>query len=171
VPTPSNDVAGRLGTDPRVDMISFTGSTAVGKLLMRQGADTMKRMFLELGGKSVAIVLDDANPAAIMGAAIGVCVHAGQACAATTRMLVHRSLYDEAVATITATYQGVPVGDPTDPATMMGPLINARQWDKVDGYVQRAVSDGAKVVTGGRRPDGRRAGRGGRGDRPRARRS
>ena len=62
VPTPSNEVAGMLGTDPRVDMISFTGSTAVGKLLMRQGADTMKRMFLELGGKSVAIVLDDANP-------------------------------------------------------------------------------------------------------------
>ena len=71
---------------------------------MRQGADTMKRMFLELGGKSVAIVLDDANPAAILGAAIGVCVHAGQACAATTRMLVHRSLYDEAVANITAAY-------------------------------------------------------------------
>ena len=92
VTTPSNDVASILGTDPRVDMISFTGSTAVGKLLMRQGADTMKRMFLELGGKSVAIVLDDANPAAILGAAIGVCVHAGQACAATTRMLVHRSL-------------------------------------------------------------------------------
>ena len=96
VPTPSNEVAAILGTDPRVDMISFTGSTAVGKLLMRQGADTMKRMFLELGGKSVAIVLDDANPAAILGAAVGVCVHAGQACAATTRMLVHRSLFDDA---------------------------------------------------------------------------
>ena len=81
VPTPSNDVAAMLGTDPRVDIISFTGSTAVGKLLMRQGADTMKRMFLELGGKSVSIVLDDANPAAILGAAVGVCVHAGQACA------------------------------------------------------------------------------------------
>src|SRR6185369_14007819 len=100
VPTPSNEVAGLLGTDPRVDMISFTGSTAVGKLLMRQGADTMKRMFLELGGKSVAIVLDDANPSAILGAAVGVCVHAGQACAATTRMLVHRSLFDGAVANL-----------------------------------------------------------------------
>ena len=94
VPTPSNEVAAQLGTDPRVDMISFTGSTDVGKLLMRLGADTMKRMFLELGGKSVAIVLDDANPAVIVPSAIGVCVHAGQACAATTRMLVHRSLYD-----------------------------------------------------------------------------
>jgi aldehyde dehydrogenase (NAD+) len=77
VPTPSNEVAGLLGTDPRVDMISFTGSTAVGKLLMRQGADTMKRMFLELGGKSVSIVLDDANPAAILDAAVGVCVTLG----------------------------------------------------------------------------------------------
>ncbi len=113
VPTPSNEVAGMLGTDPRADMISFTGSTAVGKLLMRQGADTMKRMFLELGGKSVSIVLDDANPAAILGAAVGVCVHAGQACAATTRMLVHRSLFDEAVTNITAAYAAVPVGDPS----------------------------------------------------------
>ena len=101
VTTPSNDVAGLLGTDPRVDLVSFTGSTAVGKLLMRQGADTMKRMFLELGGKSAAIVLDDANPAVIVPTAIGVCVHAGQACAATSRMLIHRSLYDQAVADIT----------------------------------------------------------------------
>ncbi len=149
VTTPSNDVAAILGTDPRVDMISFTGSTAVGKLLMRQGADTMKRMFLELGGKSVAIVLDDANPAAIMGAAIGVCVHAGQACAATTRMLVHRSLYDEAVATITAAYQGVPVGDPVLPETLVGPVISAAQKDRVLTAVERARRDGAEIVTGG----------------------
>ena len=105
VPTPSNEVAGLLGTDPRVDMISFTGSTAVGKRLMRDGADTMKRTFLELGGKSVLIVLDDANPAVLVPSAVGVCVHAGQACAATTRMLIHRSLYEEAVADITAAYQ------------------------------------------------------------------
>jgi aldehyde dehydrogenase (NAD+) len=149
VTTPSNDVAAILGTDPRVDMISFTGSTAVGKLLMRQGADTMKRMFLELGGKSVAIVLDDANPAAIMGAAIGVCVHAGQACAATTRMLVHRSLYDEAVASISAAYQGVPVGDPVLPETLVGPVISAAQKDRVLTAVERARRDGAEIVTGG----------------------
>jgi aldehyde dehydrogenase (NAD+) len=130
-------------------MISFTGSTAVGKLLMRQGADTMKRMFLELGGKSVAIVLDDANPAATLGAAIGVCVHAGQACAATTRMLVHRSLYDEAVATVTAAYQGVPVGDPVLPETLVGPVISAAQKDQVLTAVERARSDGAEITTGG----------------------
>jgi aldehyde dehydrogenase (NAD+) len=149
VPTPSNEVAGLLGTDPRVDMISFTGSTAVGKLLMRQGADTMKRMFLELGGKSVAIVLDDANPAAIIGAAIGVCVHAGQACAATTRMLVHRSLYDEAVATVTATYQAVPVGDPVQPETLVGPVISAAQKDRVLDAIEQARRDGATIAVGG----------------------
>jgi aldehyde dehydrogenase (NAD+) len=149
VPTPSNDVAAILGTDPRVDMVSFTGSTAVGKLLMRQGADTMKRMFLELGGKSVSIVLDDANPAAILGAAVGVCVHAGQACAATTRMLVHRSLYDEAVATITATYATVPVGDPLQPETLVGPVISAAQKDRVLTAIDGARRGGAEIAVGG----------------------
>jgi aldehyde dehydrogenase (NAD+) len=149
VPTPSNDVAGVLGTDPRVDMISFTGSTAVGKLLMRQGADTMKRMFLELGGKSVAIVLDDAPPAAIIGSAVGVCVHAGQACAATTRMLVHRSLFDEAVANVTAAYQAVPVGDPANPQTLVGPVISAAQKARVLDAIERARREGAEIITGG----------------------
>jgi aldehyde dehydrogenase (NAD+) len=149
VPTPSNDVAGLLGTDPRVDMISFTGSTAVGKLLMRQGADTMKRMFLELGGKSVSIVLDDANPSAILGAAIGVCVHAGQACAATTRMLVHRSLFDDAVATITAAYSAVTVGDPVQSETLVGPVISAAQKDRVLTAIERARRDGAEIPVGG----------------------
>ena len=133
-----------LGTDPRVDMISFTGSTAVGKLLMRQGADTMKRMFLELGGKSVSIVLDDANPAAILGAAVGVCVHAGQACAATTRMLVHRSLFDDAVANITAAYAAVPVGDPV---TAGNPCRTGDQrrteGSRTRRAIERARRDGA----------------------------
>jgi aldehyde dehydrogenase (NAD+) len=149
VPTASNDVAGLLGTDPRVDMISFTGSTAVGKLLMRQGADTMKRMFLELGGKSVSIVLDDANPSAILGAAIGVCVHAGQACAATTRMLVHRSLFDDAIATITASYSSAPVGDPVHSETLVGPVISAAQKDRVLSAIERARRDGAEIPVGG----------------------
>jgi len=149
VPTPSNEVAGMLGTDPRVDMISFTGSTAVGKLLMRQGADTMKRMFLELGGKSVSIVLDDANPAAVIGAAVGVCVHAGQACAATTRMLVHRSLYDEAVTSVTAAYAKVPVGDPVQPETLVGPVISAAQKDRVLSAIEQARRDGASITVGG----------------------
>ncbi|WP_082690691.1 aldehyde dehydrogenase family protein [Mycobacterium sp. M26] len=154
VPTPANDVAAMLGTDPRVDLISFTGSTTVGKLLMRQGADTMKRMFLELGGKSVAIVLDDANPAAIVPTAVGVCVHAGQACAATTRMLVHRSLYDQAVADVTAAYSLVPVGDPVRSDVLVGPLISAAQKQRVLAAIDGARAGGAEITVGGAEVDG-----------------
>ncbi|MHA3022842.1 aldehyde dehydrogenase family protein [Mycobacterium sp. BMJ-28] len=149
VPTPSNEVAGLLGTDARVDMVSFTGSTAVGKHLMRAGADTMKRMFLELGGKSAMIVLDDANPAHIGAGAIGACVHAGQACAANTRMLVHRSLFDEAVASVTAALAAIPVGDPALPSTLVGPLISAAQKARVLDAIAAARRAGAEIVVGG----------------------
>ena len=154
VPTPSNEVAGLLGTDPRVDMVSFTGSTAVGRHLMRVGADTMKRTFLELGGKSAMIVLDDANPAHIIPSAIGACVHAGQACAANTRMLVHRSLFDEAVANVTMAFGGVPVGDPALPTTLVGPLISAAQKQRVLDAIDGARRDGADIVVGGGTPAG-----------------
>lgn len=154
VPTPSNEVAGLLGTDPRVDMVSFTGSTAVGRHLMRVGADTMKRTFLELGGKSAMIVLDDANPAHVIAGAIGACVHAGQACAANTRMLVHRSLFDEALANVTAAFGGVPVGDPALEGTLVGPLISAAAKTRVLEAVAGARRDGADIVVGGGEPDG-----------------
>src|SRR4051812_33308836 len=143
VPTPANDVAELLATDPRVDMISFTGSTAVGKLLIRQGAETMKRTFLELGGKSALIVTEDVDPAKIMASAVGVCVHAGQACALTTRMLVHRSLFDQAVESVTAAFGMVPVGDPALPQTLVGPVISAAQRDRVLDACERARRDGA----------------------------
>jgi aldehyde dehydrogenase (NAD+) len=149
VPTPANDVAELLATDPRVDMISFTGSTAVGKLLVRQGAETMKRTFLELGGKSALIVTEDVDPAKIMASAVGVCVHAGQACALTTRMLVHRSLFDEAVRSVTAAFGMVPVGDPALPDTLVGPVISAKQRDRVLDACARAARDGAEITTGG----------------------
>jgi aldehyde dehydrogenase (NAD+) len=149
VPTPANDVAELLATDPRVDMISFTGSTAVGKLLFRQGADTMKRTFLELGGKSALIVTDDVDPAKIIASAVGVCVHAGQACALTTRMLVHRSLFDEAVRSVTAAFGMVPVGDPALPQTLVGPVVSAKQRDRVLDACARAARDGAEITTGG----------------------
>lgn len=149
VPTPSNEVAGLLGTDPRVDMISFTGSTTVGKLLARNSADTMKRTFLELGGKSALIVLDDADPAKVIPGAVGVCVHAGQACAATTRMLVHTSLFHDLVTAVTAAFAAVTVGDPALPQTLVGPLISAAQKQRVlDAYAQ-ARHDGAEITTGG----------------------
>lgn len=149
VPTPANDVAELLATDPRVDMVSFTGSTAVGKLLIRQGAETMKRTFLELGGKSALIVTEDVDPAKIMQSAVGVCVHAGQACALTTRMLVHRSLFDEAVSSVTAAFGMVPVGDPALPQTLVGPVISARQKERVLAACAQAERDGAEITTGG----------------------
>jgi aldehyde dehydrogenase (NAD+) len=149
VPTLANNVAELLATDPRVDMISFTGSTAVGKLLVRQGAETMKRTFLELGGKSALIVTDDVDPAKIMASAVGVCVHAGQACALTTRMLVHRSLFDEAVRSVTAAFGMVPVGDPALPDTLVGPVVSAKQRDRVLDACARAARDGAEITTGG----------------------
>ncbi|KUI24684.1 aldehyde dehydrogenase [Mycobacterium sp. IS-1742] len=149
VPTPSNEVAAVLGADPRVDMVSFTGSTAVGRQLMRQGADTLKRTFLELGGKSALIVLDDANPARILPGAIGVLAHAGQACAMTTRLIIHESLLEKAVGEIAAAFEAVPVGDPASPSTFVGPLISARQQRKVLDAGARARADGARIVTGG----------------------
>jgi aldehyde dehydrogenase (NAD+) len=149
VPTPANDVAELLATDPRVDMISFTGSTAVGKLLVRKGADTMKRTFVELGGKSALIVTEDVDPAKIMASAVGVCVHAGQACALTTRMLVHRSLFDDAVASVTAAFGMVPVGDPALPGTLLGPVVSAKQKARVLEACERARRDGAEITTGG----------------------
>ncbi len=149
VPTSSNAVAARLGEDPRVDMISFTGSTAVGRGLMRQGADTMRRTFLELGGKSALIVLDDANPAALVPSAVGVCIHAGQACASTTRMLVHRSLYDDAVASVTAVFDNVPVGDPAHADTLVGPVISAAAKQKILAACAQARESGAEITTGG----------------------
>jgi aldehyde dehydrogenase (NAD+) len=149
VPTPSNAVAELLATDPRVDMISFTGSTAVGKLLIRQGSETMKRTFLELGGKSALIATEDVNPAKLIPSALGVCVHAGQACAVTTRMLIHRSLFDEAVSGITAAFEQVRVGDPALPQTLVGPVISAAQKERVLGACDRARRAGAEITTGG----------------------
>ena len=149
VPTPSNDVASLLATDPGVDMISFTGSTAVGRTLMRLGAETMKRTFLELGGKSALIVLEDADPVAALRSAVGVCVHAGQACAATSRMLVHRSAFDDMVAGVASAFDAVPVGDPASPDTLVGPVITATQQERVLDACTRATVDGARLVTGG----------------------
>src|SRR3954454_12851399 len=149
----SVEVAEVLTTDSRVDMVSFTGSTATGRRIMAAASATVKKVFLELGGKSAFIALDDADMAlACMIEGFSITSHAGQGCAITTRMLVPRKSFDDAVDQLRATMAGVPVGDPTDPGTMMGPLINARQWDKVDGYVQRAISEGAKVAAGGKRP-------------------
>jgi aldehyde dehydrogenase (NAD+) len=152
VVTPSdNAVAAQLTTDPRVDLVSFTGSTATGRAIMAAAAPTLKKVFLELGGKSAAIVLDDADLAAAVGtAAFSVCIHAGQGCALTTRLLVPRERYDEAVEIAAATMGSIGADDPTDPGTVCGPVISEVQRDRVRGYLDLATAEGGTFATGGK---------------------
>ncbi len=139
-----------LTTSPDVDMVTFTGSTPTGRRIMAAASETLKRVFLELGGKSAAIVLDDADfNTAAMIAAFSMVTHAGQGCALTSRLLVPRSRRDEIVELIKGNFALVRYGDPNDPKTYMGPLISEKQRDKVDGMVKRAVEAGATLVTGG----------------------
>ena len=152
VPTSDNAVAERLVTDPRVDLISFTGSTAVGKRIMEKGASSLKRLFLELGGKSADVVLEDADFASKLSMSWTVCVHGGQGCVMLTRMLLPRSRYDEAVEIMAEGFRTVGYGDPTDPSNLQGPQISAVQRDRVLGLIQTARDEGARIVVGGGRP-------------------
>ncbi|HWI43632.1 MAG TPA: aldehyde dehydrogenase [Nocardioides sp.] len=146
----SNEVAAVLSTDPRVDMVSFTGSTATGRAIMAAAAPTLKKVFLELGGKSAAIVLDDADVAAAAGAtAFAACIHAGQGCAITTRLVVPREKYDEAVQVAAATMESIGAKDPTDPGAICGPVISAVQRDRVESYLRLAEEEGGTFATGG----------------------
>ena len=156
VVTASDHLVGEeLTLSAKVDLISFTGSTAVGKRIMEKGAATMKRLFLELGGKSAAIVLDDADLAAASMLAFGVCMHAGQGCATPTRMLLPRSRYDEGVELLAGMLASVVPGDPQDDATLCGPVISATQRDRIQGYVRTGVEEGATMLLGGPdAPDG-----------------
>ncbi len=146
-------VGAMLTSDSRVDMVSFTGSTATGRTVMAAGANTVKKVFLELGGKSAFLVLDDADLAAAAAmAGFTVCVHAGQGCAITTRLLVPRNRYDEAVEAVAATVSGIRPGDPADPATICGPLISERHRDRVQSYLDLAIAEGGRFACGGGRP-------------------
>jgi acyl-CoA reductase-like NAD-dependent aldehyde dehydrogenase len=144
------EVGAVLTTSPDVDMVTFTGSTPTGRRIMAAASETLKKVFLELGGKSAAIVLDDADfGTAAMFAAFSMASHAGQGCALTSRLLVPRQHHDELVELVKANFGHVRYGDPNDPTTYMGPLISERQRDKVDAMVKRAVDAGATLVTGG----------------------
>jgi aldehyde dehydrogenase (NAD+) len=145
-------VGEELTLSPDVDMISFTGSTAVGKRIMEKGAATLKRVFLELGGKSAMLVLDDADFATVVPSGSMVCMHGGQGCAMQTRMLLPRSRYDEGVELISAAMAEVPYGDPASMEVMMGPLISEKQRDRVLGYIAKGREEGAQLVVGGGRP-------------------
>lgn len=144
-----------LTTDPRVDLITFTGSDRVGAAIQAQAAPTLKRCIMELGGKSAMIVRADGNLAAAAQNALGsLTFHAGQACAAMTRFVVHNSVRAEFVARLAEMFRAVKIGDPADPATRMGPLIRAAARDRVQALVDSAIGDGAKLITGGRIPPG-----------------
>ena len=159
VPTRDVDVAIALTTDERVDLISFTGSTVTGTRIMQAAAPTLKRVFLELGGKSAAIVLDDADLAAAVGtAAFSVSLHAGQGCALNTRLLVPRERYDEAVAIAADTMAMLAPGDPTDSGTVCGPVISAVQRDRIKRYLALALDEGGTFACGGGVPDGKDGG-------------
>src|SRR5690606_37373339 len=122
-----HSLGAQLSGDPRVDVVSFTGSTATGKAVMRSAAEHLTKVFLELGGKSAFVILDDADAAAAAAmAGFMVSTHAGQGCAITTRLVVPRQRLDEVVEATAATMGGLLAGDPTDPATICGPLISAR---------------------------------------------
>jgi acyl-CoA reductase-like NAD-dependent aldehyde dehydrogenase len=139
-----------LTTSPDVDAVTFTGSTATGRAIMAAASATIKRVFLELGGKSALVVLDDADLRGPIGTAtFATCSHAGQGCAIPTRMVVPRAQHDAIIEQVAAGLRSVVYGDPADQATYMGPLISERQRDKVDGLVKRAVAAGATLVTGG----------------------
>jgi acyl-CoA reductase-like NAD-dependent aldehyde dehydrogenase len=143
-----------LTTDPAVDMISFTGSTAVGRQILAQAAPTVKRVALELGGKSAQIYLPDALQRVGAGAAQVVAMTAGQACVAATRMLVPEDRKDEVLEAVSAVYSRLTVGPPSDPTAMMGPLITGAQRERCERFVALAEEKGGKVVVGGGRPAG-----------------
>ena len=143
-----------ITTDPRVDLISFTGSTAVGRRIMEAAAPTIKRLFLELGGKSATIVLDDVADMtnAVAGTCFQICTHGAQGCATTSRLLLPRSRYEEGVQAAAALLAALPYGEPRDPGNMTGPVINRAQRDRIEAYIQQGIDEGARLVMGGVRP-------------------
>jgi 4-(gamma-glutamylamino)butanal dehydrogenase len=146
------ETAGRaLGLHPDVDVVAFTGSTEVGRHFLRYAADSnLKRVYLECGGKAPNIVLADADvAAAARTAAWGIFFNSGEMCTAASRLLVHRDVHDEVLDGVLAAAGDVVAGDPLDPATTFGPLVDAAQAARVRGYIARGVEEGARLATGG----------------------
>ncbi len=140
-----------LAAHPGVDKIAFTGSTEVGKLIVAAARDNLKKLTLELGGKSPAIVLDDADlELAIPGAANAIFFNSGQVCVAGSRLYVHEKIFDRVLEGVAAHAKGVRLGNGLDPATQMGPVVNRKQADRVAGYIAAGLAEGASALTGGR---------------------
>src|SRR6185436_7327303 len=138
---------------PGVDMISFTGSTRAGKRISELGSQTIKRIALELGGKSASVILDDADlPAAVKGTVNGCYLNSGQTCTALTRMLVPQSKYEEAAKLAAEAAKGFTVGDPLAETTKLGPLSSQAQLERVRSYIKKGLDEGAELVAGGAEP-------------------
>ncbi len=154
------EVGAAISSHPDVDMVSFTGSTRAGKAVAAAAAETVKRVALELGGKSANIVLDDADFETVIPKGLFACyLNSGQTCTAHTRMLVPNSRYDEAVQIAAAAAEQTQVGDPTEEGMHIGPLISQAQWDRVQGYIQTGIDEGAVVAAGGLgKPEGHETG-------------
>jgi aldehyde dehydrogenase (NAD+) len=153
VVTADREVSELLVTDPRVDKITFTGSTATGRRIGSLCAERIARCTLELGGKSAAVILDDADVATSAATLAGAELFlSGQACSSLTRIVVTRSRYDEMVEALAGEFSQVVVGDPYDAASQLGPLASERQRNRVEGYIAKGVAQGAKLVAGGGRP-------------------
>ena len=157
--TAGREVGEHLVTHPGIDKIAFTGSTAAGKRIGSLAGERLRRLTLELGGKSAAIILDDADLATTVPALLGSSfMNNGQACVAQTRILASRDRYSEIVDALSEFAAGQIVGDPLDPATQIGPLVAERQRDRVEGYIATAQQEGAKIATGGGRPGDQKTG-------------
>ncbi|MEB7447795.1 aminobutyraldehyde dehydrogenase [Arthrobacter koreensis] len=150
VVTGGGDIGSALAGHRGVDMVSVTGSTATGRAVMQGAVKDVKRVHLELGGKAPALVFADADVAQMARAvALGATYNTGQDCTAATRVYIHRSIFDDAIAALRAELKGINIGNPHDPATHIGPLISAAHREKVAGFVQRAVDAGAQALEGG----------------------
>jgi aldehyde dehydrogenase (NAD+) len=142
-----------LTRHPGVDIVSFTGSDAVGRKVYSQGAETLKKVVLELGGKSANVILEDADLDKVVNDVIaGMTIHCGQGCSLLTRTIVHESLHDELVGRVKAALDYIKVGDPSDPTVLMGPLISAQQRQKVEDLIRVGQQEGAQIAYGGGRP-------------------
>ena len=149
----SPELGEALVRSQNVDMISFTGSTAVGTRIFEAGGQTMKRLLLELGGKGACVVCHDADLAKAVTALVSVWgFHSGQICTAPTRAIVHRSVYDRLIAGLTAAAPNLVVGPPEDPDTVVGPVISARHRDRVEEYIEAGATEGGSLAIDGRRP-------------------
>jgi acyl-CoA reductase-like NAD-dependent aldehyde dehydrogenase len=156
-----SDVGSYLVEHPGVDKVAFTGETTTGKDIMAKASETLKRVTLELGGKSPNIIFADADlEAAVNGAVFGIYYNTGQSCEARSRLLIHEDIYDAFIERFIEKTKQLRLGDPFSEETHVGAVISQAQWDTIHSYVQAAEAEGARVLCGGKRPEGKEFERG-----------